>query len=180
MVHDTGATPTMSPNPNFQRRQRPKDTDTDSQAQNSDFQQHFGDGGEEKEEFDWDDGWEDSLGETQASERDVALNLGSSGVMSTPRSKSDPGTTTTRVVGVHAGPKSPLAPMSAIPTGLATIAGAAPTAQQMSSWVGSVGKRWDEIKGSTTWVSFSFFLWSFCCLLYQFSSFFQKFGSLLA
>jgi len=139
MVHDTGATPTMSPNPAFQRRQKPQDTD--NQAQNVDFQQHFGDGGEEKEEFDWDDGWEEPAGEVQASEREVSLSLGSSGARGT-GSKS-------RIVGAHAGPKSPLAPMSAIPTGLAAIAGAAPTAQQMSSWVGSVGKRWDEITGST-------------------------------
>ena len=151
MVHDTGATPTMSPNPAFQRREKPKDTD--SQAQNSDFQQHFGDGGEEKEEFDWDDGWEESPGEVQASEREVAMSLSSShSSVITTGSKSAVGTTTTttpRIVGAHAGPKSPLAPMSAIPTGLASIAGAAPTAQQMSSWVGSVGKRWDEITGST-------------------------------
>jgi len=150
MVHDTGATPTMSPNPAFQRRQKPQGTD--SQAQNSDFQQHFGDGGEEKEEFDWDDGWEEPAGEVQASEREVSLSLGSSSARGT-GSKSAAGSTTTtttpRIVGAHASPKSPLAPMSAIPTGLASIAGAAPTAQQMSSWVGSVGKRWDEITGST-------------------------------
>ena len=149
MVHDTGATPTMSPNPAFQRRQKPQDTD--NQAQNLDFQQHFGDGREEKEEFDWDDGWEEPAGEVQASEREVSLSLVSSSARGT-GSKSVAGTTTTtapRIVGAHAGPKSPLAPMSAIPTGLASIAGAAPTAQQMSSWVGSVGKRWDEITGST-------------------------------
>jgi hypothetical protein len=149
MVHDTGATPTMSPNPAFQRRQKPQDTD--SQVQNLDFQQHFGDGGEEKEEFDWDDGWEEPAGDVQASEREVSLSLVSSSARGT-GNKSVAGTTTTttpRIVGAHAGPKSPLAPMSAIPTGLASIAGAAPTAQQMSSWVGSVGKRWDEITGST-------------------------------
>jgi hypothetical protein len=149
MVHDTGATPTMSPNPAFQRRQKPEDTD--NQAQNLDFQQHCGDGGE-KEDFDWDDGWEESPGEAQASERDVTMSLGSASVIATQSKSAAAGTTTTtpRIVGAHAGPKSPLAPMSAIPTGLASIAGAAPTAQQMSSWVGSVGKRWDEITGSTT------------------------------
>ncbi|KIM36655.1 hypothetical protein M413DRAFT_448998 [Hebeloma cylindrosporum] len=152
MVHDTGATPTMSPNPAFQRRRGPNDSETS----NPDFQQPFGDGGEEKEDFDWDDGWEDSPGEAQASDREMTLSLASSSSLIAADSKSAAATTTTttttttRIVGTHAGPKSPLAPMSAIPTGLASIAGAAPTAEQMSSWVGSVGKRWDEIKGSTT------------------------------
>ena len=153
VVHDTGATPTMSPNPVFQRREKPKDTD--SQAQNFDFQQHFGDGGEEKEEFNWDDGWEESPGEAQASEREVTMGLGSSSVIATGSESVAAGTMTTmtappRIVGMNAGPKSPLASMSAIPTGLASIAGAAPMAQQMSSWVGSVGKQWDGITGSTT------------------------------
>jgi hypothetical protein len=140
MVHDTGATPTMSPNPNCQQQHSSKE---DNQAQNLDFHHHFWGGGEKDPEFDWDDGWEDAPGKAQAGE---PL---SSGVLDANVTASG-GASGSKTTGVYVGPKSPLAPMSAIP-GLASIAsGAAPSALQMSSWVGTVGKRWGEIKESTT------------------------------
>jgi len=161
MVRDTGATPTMSPNPDFQ-------TSQDGQAQNLDFHQLFWDGGEENDtSFDWDVGWDERVGERLGSGV-VDANASASGNAS--------GSATT---GVRRGPKSPLAPMSAVPEGLGIVTtAAAPTAQQMSSWVGSMGRRWGEIKESTTSV-FLFFFLGLALLVPFISGFFLPFLNLI-
>lgn len=146
MVQDTGATPTMSPNPAFerQRKGRKRGSPTSSPTRNVasaskslvlDKEQE----NSSKEEFDWDDGW----GESVASEVESTEQPGRSSTASTSSSNTRP---------VARGSKSESAALPSFPgTGVASLpALTGPTAQQVSSWVGTVGKKWGEIKGSTT------------------------------
>ncbi|KAF8970371.1 hypothetical protein BDZ97DRAFT_90061 [Flammula alnicola] len=152
MVRDTGATPTMSPNPDFQRRRRRNDNvgfGTEDSLSASANATGLLVSETETNSFDWDDGWDEPAGEIQASEQLYATSSSTASTSTTKpaiadRAKLSLGNGTTNR------PKSPLAPASSIP-GLAAVSMgvAAPSTQQMSSWVGSVGKRWGEIKGST-------------------------------
>jgi len=159
MVHDTGATPTMSPNPDFQRRHkrakivspidslRPPQSKVDPVNKNS-------------EVFDWDDGWDEPASEEQA--RDNALakanaaasSPSSSQTSDSPSAAHGDGRPVERIETSSIYPSSPLTPLSAIPGLTMGMNVAAPSAQQMTSWVGSVGKKWGELKGSTTYACF--------------------------
>jgi hypothetical protein len=131
MVHDTGATPTMSPNFDFERK-RMKERKRRGNLNGSPPARRFC-----KSEVDF-DAWQIDIS------NDLPANVDKDDHPSKPN-----------MIGQHpstlkSAPKSPpsLAPMSSIP-GLATI-GMAPTTQQLSSWVGNMGKKLGEIKGNTT------------------------------
>ncbi|KAF9552359.1 hypothetical protein CPC08DRAFT_754792 [Agrocybe pediades] len=127
MVQDTGATPTMSPNPDFQRRREKKMREVSELKLDP----------VDTEVFDWDDGWDEPASEEQA--KDDALKTASSSSSSRSsvtassvkegKAKSNPSSS----------PSTAFAPLSSI---VAT--------PQMSSWVGSVGKKWGELKGGNT------------------------------
>ena len=124
MVRDTGATPTMSPNPDFERKQRSKKRN--EKQSNSPVTKNEG-------EFDpWLSSWDEKplVRNTQASKSPAEPST----AMVPPSSKSTP-------------PSLP--PISTIP-GLATMNLAGPAAQQVTSWMGSVGKRLGEIRDSPT------------------------------
>ncbi len=142
IVQDTGATPMMSPNPKFGLRKLrvPSPPPVAVAHSGSDMT---------KDDFDWGDGWDEPAGEAQAADffasSDVAsgqqkdkLPLGLQ-VQSSMSSLSNG-----RNSELEAGSRSPSAPLR----GLAIDQGT--SAQQMNSWVGSVGKKWGEIKGSST------------------------------
>jgi hypothetical protein len=138
MVHDTGATPTMSPNFDFERK-RMKDRKRRGNLNGSPPARRFC----HKSEVDF-DAWQIDIS------NDPSANLDKDDLPSKPNMMGQhPGT-------LKSAPKSPpsLAPMSSIP-GLATI-GMAPTTQQLSSWVGNMGKKLGEMKGNTTSVMFFF------------------------
>lgn len=130
IVRDTGATPTMSPNPDFERKRRSKKpigTNGDAPAP------------ENEKDF---DAWlhdEVSFRSRREQQKTSWVNAQVSG--------SAAETSTTMVQSSK--PPPPLPPMSTIP-GLATMNLAGPAAQQVSSWVGSVGKKLGEIRGSST------------------------------
>lgn len=145
IVQDTGATPMMSPNPNFGRRKfraRPPPTADAHPGLDA-----------AKEDFDWGDGWDEPAGEAQAADlfasgsgaggqqkdkrAPVPLDLQGQSSMSSLSSGRNPE--------AEKGSRSPSAPFH----GLAMM-DQGTSAQQMSSWVGSVGKKWGEIKGSST------------------------------
>ena len=140
MVHDTGATPMMSPNPRFQQNRtklEQKDTTGDMSASG----------------FGWDDGWT-----TSGALTDSIGDLTNSGCRAQ-RSSSSPVAHTVqppRTKPLKVKPPS-LPGVSSIP-GLASSSmpmnGTTP--QSMSAWVGSVGKKWGEIRESQTLVFFSF------------------------
>ncbi|CAA7257294.1 unnamed protein product [Cyclocybe aegerita] len=116
-----------------------------------------------KEEFDWDDGWDEPVSEAQASDsaRSASASVYASTYASSSAVAESTGSATTTTANGNgfashpspgSGAKSPLAAMSSIP-GLATIStvgSSTVAAQQMSSWVGSVGKKWGEISRSST------------------------------
>ncbi|KAH9477420.1 hypothetical protein JR316_0009633 [Psilocybe cubensis] len=139
MVYDTGATPTMSPNPHF-RRKRPAEhihveklvlPPTDAQFLASGA--GSADKDKEMEDFDWDDGWDEPASEAQARDSaSVSSSLRDTAPEASPRTESAASVVT-----------SPAPAVGALNT-------ATPTTQQMSYWVGSVGKKWDELKGSNT------------------------------
>ena len=146
MVHDTGATPTMSPNFDFERK-RMKERKRRGNLNGSPPARRFC----HKSEVDF-DAWQIDIS------NDLSANLDN---------PSKP-----NMIGQHlkSAPKSPpsLAPMSSIP-GLATI-GMAPTTQQLSSWVGNMGKKLGDLKGNTTSVMFPFHQsFSFLFIYFSFS-----------
>ena len=125
MVRDTGATPTMSPNPDFERKQRSKKRN--EKQSNSPVTKNEG-------EFDpWFGSWD---------ERPLVKNAQASKSPAEPSTAMDPSSS-------KATPSLP--PISTIP-GLATMNLAGPAAQQVTSWMGSVGKRLGEIRDSPTCV----------------------------
>jgi hypothetical protein len=142
MVHDTGATPTMSPNPHFQRRNR--------------IDIHQNDPACELDSG-WDYGWttsgalttvvDDSIGDLMSRDCQAEASL------------SLPATHTVQPIPTKPPEiKTPSLPgVSSIP-GLASSSmsmnGATPPS--MSAWVDSVGKKWDEIRESQTLVNFSY------------------------
>ena len=142
MVHDTGATPTMSPNPHFQRRSR-MDVEKNDPA------------------CELDSGWDNgrtTSGALMTSADDSIDDLMKFG--SQPhRSSSSPATHT-----VQPFPTKLLELQRPSLPGVSSIPGLASssmpindtTPQSMSTWVGSVGKKWDEIRESQTLVSFSY------------------------
>ena len=145
MVHDTGATPTMSPNPHFQRRNRIEVEQKDPASDMSGL-----DSG-------WDDGCATSSG-TSAVAVDKINDFMKSGSQDTSSSPSSSVTHT-----VQPFPKklskiktSSLPGVSSIP-GLALSSmptNGTTTPQSMSTWVESVGKKWGEIRESQTLVPF--------------------------
>ncbi len=155
MVHDTGATPTMSPNPDFERK-RMKERKRRGNLNGSPPARKFC-----KSEIDF-DAWQIDIS------NDLSANLDKDDHPSKPNMIGQHSST------LRSAPKSPpsLAPMSSIP-GLATI-GMAPTTQQLSSWVGNMGKKLGEIKGNTT----SVILFSSVFLFYLFCFLFDTAGSL--
>ena len=125
MVRDTGATPTMSPNPDFERKQRSKKRQSTSPVKKNTKK----DG-----EFDsWLGGWD------ELSPRPLEKNV---------RASKSPAEPTSSLQSTS----SPLPLISTVP-GLATMNRAGPAAQQVTSWMGSVGKRLGEIRDSPTCVS---------------------------
>ena len=140
MVHDTGATPMMSPNPHFRRRNR------------MDVEQNGWTG-------ELDSGWNDrrttfgGLMRVGDDSIDDFMNPGSQAEMSSSSTvfhTVQPFPTTPPMV------KTPSLPgVSSIP-GLASssIPMNSNTSQSMSAWVGSVGKKWGEIRESQTLVPF--------------------------
>jgi len=92
--------------------------------------------------FDHYDGW-DELSPSPRREQQVSTPS-----VNTRSSKSALAETSTQMVQSSKLPPS-LPPMAAIP-GLATMNLAGPAAQQVSSWMGSVGKKLVEIRGSST------------------------------
>ncbi|KAF4616703.1 hypothetical protein D9613_008804 [Agrocybe pediades] len=128
MVQDTGATPTMSPNPDFQRRREKKMNLKEVSELKLDPV--------DTEVFDWDDGWDEPASEEQA--KDDALKTASS---SSSRS----------AVGAPSGKegKAKSNPASSPSTAFVPLSSIVAT-PQMSSWVGSVGKKWGELKGGNT------------------------------
>jgi len=136
MVHDTGATPTMSPNPHFQRRSR-MDVEKNEPA------------------CELDSGWGNgrtTSGALTTSADDSIDDLMTFG--SQPhRSSSSPATHP-----VQPFPTKPLKLQGPSLPGVSSIPGLASssmpingtTPQLMSTWVGSVGKKWDEIRESQT------------------------------
>jgi hypothetical protein len=132
IVRDTGATPTMSPNPDFERKRRSKELGekrggllTGSPVKKNT---------KNEKGFDlWlDDGWDPNPRRQQP-----CVN----------------GPTTGSLVTMAQSSKLPpsLPPMSTIP-GLAAVNLAGPAAQQMSAWMGTVGKKLGDIRGSSTCV----------------------------
>ncbi|KAF9486223.1 hypothetical protein BDN70DRAFT_870310 [Pholiota conissans] len=152
IVEDTGATPMMSPNPRFQRRKLVVDDASLSSLANSNISgtaggslllsgsQHATDSSS-KDDFDWDEGWDEPSTEAQFSELFLESNIttttkkaaSSNSAVSTAYTPT--ATMDSRQSRAHEsdGTKSPLSPTQA----------------HMSSWVGSVGKKWGEIKGSS-------------------------------
>ncbi|KAF8804489.1 hypothetical protein BYT27DRAFT_7258962 [Phlegmacium glaucopus] len=138
IVDDTGATPTMSPNPHFQRsRTKVEQKDPTCDISESDFN--------------WDDGWTTSGALTTAI--DSVNGLPASGSRA---QTSSPSPTTQTVQPVHTKPpkisRPSLPGVSSIP-GLASSSmstNGTTTPQSMSTWVGSVGKKWGEIRESQT------------------------------
>ena len=136
MVHDTGATPTMSPNPHFQGRSRMKveqqDPPCDISAVNSG----------------WDDGWTTSGASTTID------NFTSSSSQARTSSSSS---ITHTIQPVPTKPPKIKKPSS---SGISSVPGVASssmpingtTPQLMSTWVGSMGKKWGEIRESQTLV----------------------------
>ena len=137
MVHDTGATPTMSPNPHFQRRGgRMKVEQKDSACDVSELNPG------------WDDVWATSG--ALVDNIDDFTNTGSQ--VQTPSSFHTIQPVPTKPPKI----KTPSLPgVSSIP-GLASSSmpmnGTTP--QLMSSWVGSMGKKWGEIRESETFVQY--------------------------
>ena len=165
MVHDTGATPTMSPNPHFQRRDRVEEVEQKdlgaSDMPGLDFSWDDDDG-------DDDDGCRTTAGtSTTAVDRtminDFIMNPGSQKDNTSSFSISSSHTVQQPYPTEKPPPKKIKTPslpgVSSIP-GLALSSmstnGAAP--QSMSTWVESVGKKWGEIRESQTSVSSFFFL----------------------
>jgi len=146
MVHDTGATPTMSPNPHFQRRNRnrgspsPSPSRTTSAGATKSLSPDVQD--EVKEDFDWDDGWGEPVSDTQTTESQTTTSMASVG---SSHSASSNGLKAPSTIGPLSVPGAGVASLP----GLSSIS-ATPTAQHVSSWVGTVGKKWGEIKGSNT------------------------------
>ncbi|PPQ83769.1 hypothetical protein CVT25_000118 [Psilocybe cyanescens] len=137
MVYDTGATPTMSPNPHFRRKKSTEHVHVERLVLSPPTTEKEQE--QEQEEFDWDDGWDEPVGGAQAKDNEGGSGNGivrqdDPSVVRSPKSASSVQMT--------------LAPPS-VP-GLGALNVGTPTTQQMSYWVGSVGKKWDEIKGSTT------------------------------
>ncbi|KJA26888.1 hypothetical protein HYPSUDRAFT_213011 [Hypholoma sublateritium FD-334 SS-4] len=145
IVQDTGATPMMSPNPNFGRRKfrAPSPPPVADAHRGVDTA---------KDDFDWGDDWDEPAGEAQAADlfasgsgadkqgnerAPVPLDLHERSSLSSLSSGRNPAT--------EVGSRSPSTPFH----GLAMM-DQGTSAQQMSSWVGSVGKKWGEIKGSST------------------------------
>ena len=164
MVHDTGATPTMSPNPHFQRRDRVEEVE----------QKDLGASDMPGLDFSWDDddGDDDDKCRTTAGTsttavdrtmiNDFIMNPGSQKDNTSSFSISSSHTVQQPYPTAKPPPKKIKTPslpgVSSIP-GLALSSmstnGAAP--QSMSTWVESVGKKWGEIRESQTSVSSFFF-----------------------
>ena len=134
IVRDTGATPTMSPNPDFERKRRlNKLKDRRGVLTGSPIKKHT-----TTEGFDsWlDDGWD----EQSPSLRKDQPVLEACAIGQRSMSASEASTTI---------PPS-LPPLSTPGIGTMNLAG--PAAQQMSSWMDTVGKKLNEIRGSSTCV----------------------------
>ena len=133
IVRDTGATPTMSPNPDFERKKRSKKL------------------------------YEKEGGRRALTGRPVKKNakkgddewVNSDELLSSPRNAAVNGQASSRSTTVISKPAASLPPMSGIP-GLATMNLTGPTAQQVTSWMGTVGKKLGEIRGNSTCVVFGF------------------------
>ncbi|KAJ3513928.1 hypothetical protein NLJ89_g2674 [Agrocybe chaxingu] len=133
------------------------------QSSDTGSSQANGNGAGLKEEFDWGDGWDEPVSEAQASDsaRSASASVSASAYASSFAVAESTGSASTAPANgngyaghsaLASGAKSPLAAMSSIP-GLATIStvgSSTAAAQQMSSWVGSVGKKWGEISRSST------------------------------
>ncbi|PPQ66002.1 hypothetical protein CVT26_010662 [Gymnopilus dilepis] len=158
MVHDTGATPTMSPNPAFEKRRSRMDRKR-VEVEKLVFSPGGSQVGKERtaegEDFGWDDDvWGDhdqAQPPSSSSSSTKAPPVGTSSSSTTASASQRKPTS-----GRNARPKSPLAPMSSIPglsMGMNMGNMSAPSAEQVSSWMGSMGKKWGEItKGGSTLV----------------------------
>ncbi|KAF9523520.1 hypothetical protein CPB83DRAFT_886844 [Crepidotus variabilis] len=156
IVRDTGAMPMMSPNPEFERKRRKKEKKDAKEKENSGFSSPASAGKDEENIFDaWDDAtaWpEDTLESTvrtptssrRPNDEVNPLHSQAKSTRPGPSGKSIPGQASRK----GQQQPQPLPPMSSIP-GMATMGMAAPAAHQVSSWVGSVGKKWGDIKGSS-------------------------------
>ena len=137
IFRDTGATPTMSPNPDFERKRRSKKLYEKEGRPGALTGTHVKKNAKKGEE------WAES-DELHSSPRNTVTNgqaaSWSAAAATTAMSKSPPS----------------LPPMSGIP-GLATMNLAGPAAQQVSSWMGTVGKKLGEIRGNSTCVFLAFF-----------------------
>jgi hypothetical protein len=139
MVHDTGATPTMSPNPYFRRRNRREEEQKDPAFDISGL-----DSG-------WDDGWTTSGTSTIAVDSRIndLMNSGS---------QDDPSSSSSVAHTVQPFPTKPLKIETPTLPGVSSIPGLAlssmptngTTPQSVSTWVESVGKKWGEIRESQT------------------------------
>jgi hypothetical protein len=159
MVHDTGATPTMSPNPHFKRRSRMDVKQNDPACE---------------VDSGWDDGWTKSGALTTAIDNNID-DLMNPGLHTETLSSSFATHTVQPFPTKSAKIKTPSLPgVSSIP-GLASssisVNGATP--QLMSTWVGSVGKKWDEIRDSQTLVTF---FYSFVHVIRPKTDFFVRIG----
>ena len=142
MVHDTGATPTMSPNPHFQRRSR---IEAEQKSPTSDI---LGSG--------FDSGWDEWT-------TSGALTKVDSSRLPNPSSQTQTLSSSSVTPTVQPVPTKPPNRTTSLP-GVSSIPGLASssmsmngaTPQLMSAWVGSMGKKWGEIRESQTLVP-SFF-----------------------
>jgi hypothetical protein len=116
MVHDTGATPTMSPNPAFMHQQQ-QEKEREDRARSS---------------------FENEAIEPRNGEVSPLSPLPSHAELST--SARSPSATSNG---------SPFTPVSSI-TGIGSLAAVGANAPPVSSWIGSVGKKWEELQRGST------------------------------
>jgi hypothetical protein len=133
IVRDTGATPTMSPNPDFERKRRSKELGEKSGGLSTDSPVKKNTKNEKGFDLWLDDGWDELSPNPRRQQPCVNGPATGSLVTLVQSSKSPPS----------------LPPMSTIPC-LATVNLAGPAAQQMSAWMGTVGKKLGDIRGSST------------------------------
>ena len=144
IVRDTGATPTMSPNPDFERKRWSRKLNERQGGALSDSPVKKNNKNEEDFDpwFGHDDDWDEFSPSPRREQRVLKPSVHAK--------RSATAETSMQVVQSSESPPS-LPPMSTIP-GLATMNLAGPAAQQMSSWMGNVGKKLGEIRGSSTCV----------------------------
>jgi hypothetical protein len=145
MVHDTGATPTMSPNPAFMHQQEQQRNQVHESPRSSlDAEDDF---------------FSANIGVAKAHRRksqDASIPKSPwtspvSPISSFPaESSSVRQTARGKRISING-----LPPVSSIP-GLGSLTASA-TSQPVSSWVGSVGKKWEELQRGSTYTSFLLF-----------------------